>query len=99
MVPEVLSYLCPFCDRQVRVGSRCPGCVKKAKLAKRQKRSWEQAPGKDGLDLPDDDFDYDSFVTREFGKAPHQALGLRWYWWLLGVVVLAGMVASAFWLG
>ncbi len=100
MLPEVLSYLCPFCDSQVRVGSPCPGCLKKSKTARRRKRSWEQDPGKDGLDLPDDDFDYDAFVAREFGKTPpHRALGLKWYWWLLGVVVLAGMVASVFWLG
>ena len=42
----------------------------------------------DGLDLPDDDFDYDEFVAREFGHVPHKKIGVKWYWWLLGVVVL-----------
>lgn len=93
MIPDVLSYVCPFCDCEVRVGEPCTGCVKKAK-----KRSWEHDKSQDGLDLPDEDFNYDEFVTREFGKAPHQALGLKWYWWLLGVAVLAGMAVSAFWL-
>jgi len=42
----------------------------------------------DGLDLPDDDFDYDEFVAREFGHLPHKKTGVKWYWWLLGVVIL-----------
>jgi hypothetical protein len=50
------------------------------------------------LDLPDEAFDYDEFVAREFGKAPHRALGLRWYWWGLAVVLLLGMIFSALWL-
>ncbi|MEY3894813.1 MAG: hypothetical protein RLZZ214_332 [Verrucomicrobiota bacterium] len=98
MIPEVLSYICPFCDCEVRVGESCSGCLKKAKKAKSEKRSWEQDKSHDGLDLPDGDFNYDEFVASEFGRAPYQALGLKWYWWLLGVVVLAGMAVSAFWL-
>ena len=93
-MPEVLSYLCPFCDRQVRVGKPCPGCAKK--ITPPKKKSWQQDKSHDGLDLPDPDFDYDAFVAREFGKPPHQALGVKWYWWLLGVAVLGGMIASVF---
>ena len=91
-MPEVLSYVCPFCGCEVRVGDTCPGCAKKA--TKPTKRSWEQDQSKHGLNLPDDDFDYEKFVAREFGKAPHQALGIKWYWWLLAVVVLAGMICG-----
>jgi hypothetical protein len=99
MVPEVLSYICPYCDCEVRVGEPCPGCSKKAKRATLKKRSWEQDQSADGLDLPDGDFDYEEFTAREFGKAPHRALGLKWYWWVLGVVALAGMIAGVFWMG
>jgi hypothetical protein len=95
-VPEVLSYICPFCDREVRVGEPCAGCAEKAKKVAKPKKSWQQDKSLDGLDLPDDDFNYDEFVAREFGKAPHRALGLKWYWWLLGIVVLAGMIAGVF---
>ena len=97
MILEVLSYVCPFCDCEVRVGEPCLGCVKKAKNPTLPKRSWQQDKSSDGLDLPDDDFNYDEFVTREFGKAPHQGLGLKWYWWLLGVTVLGGMIVSVLW--
>ncbi len=99
---EALTYRCPFCDQEVRVGQPCPGCAKKTKPKppkKRAKKSWEQSSTYDGLNLPDDDFDYDEFISREFGKAPHKTLGLAWYWWLLGVLVLAGMIAAVFGVG
>jgi hypothetical protein len=88
---EMLSYLCPFCGRQARVGRPCPGCEKKPR---KKKRSWESDPASDGLDLPDGDFDYDDFVAREFGKSPHRKLGVKWYWWLLAVIVLTAMLAG-----
>ena len=91
---EALSYRCPFCDREVQVGRPCPGCAKNHKVTKPARKSWEQDSAQDGLDLPDEDFDYDEFVAREFGKAPHRSLGVKWYWWLLGVVALAAMIAS-----
>jgi hypothetical protein len=89
---EVLSYVCPYCGCEVRVGKTCSGCAKKANKPK--PRSWEQDQSKDGHDLPDDDFDYEKFVAREFGKSPHQLLGIKWYWWLLAMLLLAGMICG-----
>ncbi len=97
-MPEILSYVCPFCAREVRVGKPCPGCAKKIRKTPPVKKSWEQDKAVDGLDLPDDDFDYDDFVAREFGKFPHRRTGLKWYWWALAVVLLAGMIAGVLWL-
>ena len=99
-----MSYRCPFCDREARVGQPCPGCAaRKSKKRERAKagsparrKSWEQDPSHDGLDLPDDDFDYDEFVAREFGGAPHQRIGVKWYWWLLGVITLSALVFAVF---
>jgi hypothetical protein len=92
---EALSYRCPFCDREVRVGKPCPGCAKKIQAPRHTKpKSWHQESSADGLDLPDEDFDYDEFVAREFGRTPHRQLGVKWYWWLLGVAVLAGMIVG-----
>ena len=93
-MPEVLSYVCPFCNRNVRVGKPCPGCATKQATPKPVKKSWQSEPTEDGLNLPDEDFDYDDFVAREFGKTPHRQLGVKWYWWLLGVIVLAAMIAG-----
>lgn len=94
-MPEALTYRCPFCDREVRVGKPCPGCAKKRQAPdKRAKKPWQQGSAVDGLDLPDEDFDYDDFIAREFGHAPHRKLGVKWYWWLLGVAALAAMIAG-----
>jgi hypothetical protein len=95
-MPEILSYICPFCGHEVRVGETCLGCAKHAKSAAKPKKSWQQDASADGLDLPDDDFDYDEFVAREFGETPHRKLGLKWYWWLLGVGVLGALIVSVF---
>lgn len=97
MVPEVLSYVCPFCECEVRVGEPCPGCAEKAKRTILKKRSRQQHQSPDGLDLPDDDFNYEDYIAREFGRVPHRALGIKWYWWMLGFAVLASMVAGVFW--
>ena len=82
------------------MGSRgCAVCRKKEKkrqprrkkkiAAKTTKRSWEQDDVYDGLDLPTDDFDYDEFCKKEFGKRPaHQQIGIRCYWWLTAVILI-----------
>lgn len=91
-------YLCPECGADVPVGSKgCQACGprkvatrmgrKKRKMARR-KRSWEQDSAYDGLDLPNEDFDYEDYVEREFGSKPHRKVGLAWYWWLTGVALL-----------
>jgi len=91
---ETLSYRCPYCDCEVRVGGVCPGCAKKRRPAVvPAKQSWERDAAADGLDLADSDFSYDEFVAREFGRAPHRQLGVKWSWWLLGVLALAAVCA------
>ncbi len=94
---EVLTYICPFCDREVRVGASCEGCAKKTKpVVAKAKRFSKHDEIYDGLDLPDDDFDYDEFVAKEFGNIPHKKIGVKWYWWVLGVFLLVLMAISAF---
>lgn len=96
---EILSYICPFCGHEVRVGKPCPDCARQgsnSKNSRTSRTSWEQDATHDGLDLPENDFDYDDFVAREFGQTPHRQNGLKWYWWLLGVAVLVGMILAVF---
>ncbi|MCH7227262.1 hypothetical protein [Haloferula sp. A504] len=90
------KWICPGCGAELRVGVKgCPTCSKPSRRRKpkaaKVRRSWEQEAAHDGLDLPDDDFDYDDFVKREFGKAPHRRVPIRWYWWLTAVVLLVLM--------
>ena len=98
------TYQCPFCDSTVKVGEPCPGCA--PKLARKRQappprsQAWQQDEIHDALDLPDEDFDYDEFVAREFGRVPHRRLGVKWYWWVLGVVLLlliAALIAMNRW--
>lgn len=97
-------YLCPGCDKEVRVGTRgCPYCNPPAKrrkrpkaAAKRARKSWAQDSAYDGLDLPDESFDYDDFVAREFGHKPHRKAGIQWYWWVTAVVLLVLIVLAGF---
>ncbi len=91
-----LTYPCPTCGSEVRVGQPCPGCAPRSPKRRRtpKPKPWEQHESADGLDLPDEDFDYDEFVEREFGRAPHRRLGVAWWWWLLGIVALAAMIVG-----
>lgn len=94
MSSKAMKYTCPFCDSQVSVGKPCPGCVKKSVPKASKKHSWEHSKSQDGLDLPDDEFDYDDFVAREFGKAPHRQTGIPWYWWVVAIILLVGMITG-----
>ena len=94
------SYICPTCDSEVIVGKPCAVCSKIAKPDPNRKKKmkkplpakkpWEQDEIYDGLDLPDDDFDYDKFVEEEFGNSDqsiHKKIGIAWYWWLTALAL------------
>ena len=99
MTQGVDMWICPDCGTEVEVGARgCPRCLeqhRRGRQARRQaRRSWERDSIYDGLDLPGEDgFDYDEFVAREFGRRPHRRIGIAWYWWLTGLVLLIAVVA------
>ncbi len=78
---------CPNCGADVpRNAKACPGC------GSDEKTGWSETAYASGLDLPDDEFNYDEFVENEFGakkKIPH---GIHWFWWLVAVALIAGFV-------
>ncbi len=83
-------YACPSCGAEVRVGSRgCPACMKGSV------KKWEQEDYLDGTDVPEDadDFDYNEFVKREFGRGSGKLkpAGLSWKWWIAGILLLAAL--------
>lgn len=95
-------YLCPECGADVPVGSTgCNACEprkvaqkmkRKKQKRSRKRRSWEQDSTHDGLGLPDEDFDYEDYVEREFGGKPHRSIGIAWYWWVTAVLLLGAML-------
>ena len=91
-----MKYQCPSCDHEVTVGTPCPVCSRKEKPTKNSPKSWQQDESYDGLDLGDDDFDYDDFVKREFGSsAPHE-IGIKWYWYVVAILVLLAILWETF---
>ena len=75
--------ICPVCGAEVpRVALACPGC------GADHNSGWDEAGSRlDGVDLPDENFNYDQFVEREFGGQAKPA-GQKTVWWVLGIVGL-----------
>jgi hypothetical protein len=73
------------------VGRHCPCRRKKASKKKRKappKKSWEQDESLDGLDLPDDSFDYDELIAKEFGEGKnHSKIGISRLWWITALIL------------
>ena len=87
MPPEI----CPNCGAEVpRDAKACPEC------GSDEETGWSDETHADGLDLPEDKFNYDDFVKREFGSQKHIPRGISWFWWVIAVVLL--IVFVAFWL-
>lgn len=87
MPPEV----CPNCGAEVpRNAKACPEC------GSDEQTGWSEGAQADGLGLPDDEFDYDDFVKREFGREGPVPRGMHWFWWVVAVLVAAGLLF--FWL-
>jgi len=84
MKPEV----CPCCGADVpRNAKACPEC------GADEHTGWSEEASSGGLDLPDENFNYDEFVEREFsgGKNP-KPRGIHWVWWLVAILLVAGFV-------
>jgi hypothetical protein len=81
--PEV----CPVCGEDVPPRAlACPECGA-------DHRSGWKPDAADGLDLPDEEFDYDDFVEREFGGGAGKSR-IHPVWWITAALLLAAFVAS-----
>ncbi len=81
MPPEI----CPNCGAEVpRNAKACPEC------GADEKTGWSEEAHTAGLDLPDEKFDYDDFVEREFGRTKPVPRGIHWFWWLVAAALVIG---------
>ena len=79
MPPET----CPNCGAEVPRNARaCPEC------GSDEQTGWSEETHVDGLDLPEEKFDYEDFVEREFGSKSPVPHGIHWFWWVIAVLVL-----------
>jgi uncharacterized membrane protein YvbJ len=79
---------CPNCGADVpRRAKACPEC------GSDEKTGWSDEAHVQSLDLPDDEFNYDEFVQREFGKPKRPPMKILW--WCVAVALL---VTSLFFL-
>ena len=81
---------CPACGEWVpRGAAACDDCGACAKSG------WSGDTHADGLDLPDDEFDYDDFIAREFGgKSSKQPLTANVWWWVALALLIVFVVGA-----
>jgi hypothetical protein len=73
---------CPVCGEDVpSTAQACPGC------GSCPESGWSEAAAHDSLDLPDSEFDYESYLAREFGS-PRAAQPKRPAGWIAAVVIV-----------
>jgi hypothetical protein len=91
MTPET----CPNCGADVPSGAKaCREC------GADDQTGWSDQAYASSLNLPDESFDYDDFVKRELaGKKSPVPRGIRWYWWLGAIAVIAAFLIGLFHLG
>ncbi len=79
---------CPNCGAAVPPDSRaCPEC------GACDETGWSEQVHAGGLGLPDEDFDYQDFVNREFGGKKPLPRGISPFWWLIAIAVLLVIIA------
>ena len=83
--------ICPVCGEDVPPRAlACPEC------GADHNSGWrEDAAAYDGVDLGEDDFNYDEFVREEFGTGTKPA-GISTMWWVTAIVLLAALAALWF---
>ncbi len=79
---------CPVCGEDVPPRAlACPEC------GADHNSGWrEDADTTGGLDLPDEEFNYDEFVKEEFGSGSRR--GIKPLWWIVAVILLAALIAG-----
>ena len=75
--------VCHNCGAEVPERAKaCPEC------GSDEQTGWSAAAESSGLDLPDEEFDYDDFVKKEFGDKSPVPRGLHWFWWLVAIIII-----------
>ena len=71
-----------------RHAKACPEC------GADERSGWRERSVYDDLDLPEDAWKEDDAESAKRAPAPARVNGVPWYWWCVGAVLLALLVAS-----
>jgi uncharacterized membrane protein YvbJ len=83
MPPEV----CPHCGTEILAGAKaCPEC------GSDDQTGWSEEARYGNLNLPDEHFDYDDFLKREFDGERTVPRDVSRFWWVVAILVVAGLV-------
>jgi hypothetical protein len=83
MPPEI----CPNCGAEVPPNARsCPEC------GADERTGWSEEARQSGLGLPEENFEYDDFVKREFGREGPVPRDIHWFWWIAAVLVTGALI-------
>jgi hypothetical protein len=79
---------CPVCGENLPNGAvACPEC------GADHNSGWrEEVESYDATGLPEEDFDYNEFVRREFGTASKPAT-IKPVWWVTAILVIVAVAA------
>ncbi len=79
---------CPNCGAEIPPRAKaCPEC------GADEKTGWSEDAVTQGLNLPDQEFDYDEFVKNEFGEEDKiKPRGVSWIWWAVAAALVAGFI-------
>jgi hypothetical protein len=78
---------CPNCGADVPPKAKaCPEC------GSDESTGWSDDAHAHSLDLPDENFDYDEFVQREFSKPKRSKR--QTFWWVVAVILLLLMLLA-----
>ena len=74
--------ICPICGEDVPDGAKsCPEC------GADHETGWKDGASEMTYDLPDDDFDYEATIEREFGSGA-RPVGINLIWWVTAIILL-----------
>jgi hypothetical protein len=83
VTPEV----CPNCGAEVPDRAEaCPEC------GADESTGWSEAARYEAAGLPDDSFDYDEYVKREFHEDGRTRSGIKPLWQIVAVIIVIGFI-------
>lgn len=79
------TFTCPNCGTDVNVRAKsCPECGADDQTVWKERDYSHTAE--------DDEFDYDEFLQKEFGKPGLKPKGMSWWTWALAIVLIIALL-------